>query len=97
MVRAVAGVIRERGIGDGLRILAVRFRIRTPIIRKPHNNTMPGWPIAEGKRCITLELDSKIVEHLDEQAAYIGCSRAFYIRQLFLKDMKRQKPGRVVV
>jgi hypothetical protein len=64
---------------------------------EPHEKTMPGWPTPEGRRCITLELDNKIVEHLDEQAAYLGCSRAFYVRQLFLKDMKRQKPAEVRV
>ena len=64
---------------------------------EPHEKTMPGWPTPEGKRCITLELDSKIVEHLDAQASLIGVSRAFYVRQLFLKDMKRQAPPSVRV
>lgn len=79
---------------------ALWFRIRklTPYSGKTHHlPTMPGWPTPEGKRCITLELDSKIVEHLDAQATYLGCSRAFYVRQIFLKDMKRQGPPVVKV
>jgi hypothetical protein len=73
------------------------YRIRTPIMEKPHEKTMPGRPTHEGKRCITLELDGRVVDHLDEQAAGLGCSRAFYVRQLFLKDMKRQTPAEVRV
>ena len=79
---------------------ALWFRIRklTPYSGKTHHlPTMPGWHTPEGKRCITLELDSKIVEHLDAQATYLGCSRAFYVRQIFLKDMKRQGPPVVKV
>ena len=75
-----------------------RFRNLTHYDVRAHNlTTMPGWPTPEGKRCITLELDSKIVEHLDAQATYLGCSRAFYVRQIFLKDMRRQGPPQVKV
>ena len=63
----------------------------------PTTDPMPAWPPSEGNRCITIELDSKIVMHLDEQASYLGCSRAFYIRKLFLKDMRRQKPAEIKI
>ena len=55
-------------------------------------DTMPGWPIPEGRRCITIELDVKHVEHLDRQADYLGCSRAAYLRQLIVRDVERQGP-----
>jgi hypothetical protein len=55
---------------------------------------MPGWPTAEGKRCITVELALEHVQHCDDQAAYNGCSRAAYLRQLIVRDMERQGPGR---
>ena len=67
------------------------------MMRRLTKNEMPGWPVPENKRIINLELDSKIVEHLDQQAASMGCSRSFYVRQLFLNDMKRLKPALVVV
>ena len=54
---------------------------------------MPGWPIPEGRKCVTIELDVKHVEHLDAQATYYGCSRAAYIRQLIVRDVERQGPA----
>jgi hypothetical protein len=56
---------------------------------------MPGWPTAEGKRCVTIELATEHVSHLDIQAEYEGCSRAAYIRRLIVRDIERQGPGRV--
>jgi hypothetical protein len=55
---------------------------------------MPGWPIAEGRRCITIELAELHVDHLDHQAEYEGCSRAAYLRRLIIRDIERQGPGR---
>ena len=57
---------------------------------------MPGWPTAEGKKCLTLELRAELVEHLDSPAQYEGCSRAAYLRQLIVRDIERQGPARVV-
>ena len=51
---------------------------------------MPGWPIPEGRRCITIELASEHVQHLDEMSRYYGCSRAAYLRQLIVRDVERQ-------
>lgn len=56
---------------------------------------MPGWPCSEGKRCVTIELPVEHVEHLDAQAIYNGCSRAAYLRQLIVRDIERQGPGRM--
>jgi len=56
---------------------------------------MPGWPTAEGKRCVTIELRIELVKHLDTQARYLGQSRAAYLRGLVIEDMERQGPGRV--
>ena len=67
------------------------------MMRRPIKKVMPVRPIPENIRIINLHLDRKIVEHLDKQAAKMGVSRTFYARQLFLKDMKRRKPGQVVV
>ena len=53
---------------------------------------MPGWPIPEGRRCITIELASEHVQHLDEMSRYYGCSRAAYLRQLIVRDVERQGP-----
>jgi predicted transcriptional regulator len=55
---------------------------------------MPTWPTPEGRRSITLELSSDLVDHLDREADYLGCSRAAYIRQLIVRDTERQGAGR---
>jgi predicted transcriptional regulator len=55
---------------------------------------MPTWPTPEGRRSITLELSSDLVDHLDAQADYLGCSRAAYIRQLIVRDTERQGAAR---
>ena len=54
---------------------------------------MPDWPIAKGRRCITVEMDARHVAHLDHQAEYQGCSRAAYLRGLIVRDMERQGPA----
>ena len=54
---------------------------------------MPGWPIPEGRKCITIELDERHVAHLDAESRYLGCSRAAYLRQLIVRDMERQGPA----
>ena len=56
---------------------------------------MPGWPTAEGKRCVTIELAIEHIAHLDTQATYYGMSRAAYLRTLIVKDVERQGPARV--
>ena len=73
----------------------LRFRNCTPYSGETHQNTMPGWPTAEGKRCVTIELAIEHVSHLDVQAEYEGCSRAAYIRRLIVRDIERQGPSRV--
>jgi hypothetical protein len=62
------------------------------MMEEPHGKPMPGWPIPEGRKCITIELDTKHVEHLDREATYLGCSRAAYLRQLIVRDVERQGP-----
>jgi hypothetical protein len=95
LVRAVVSVITERGVGGGSRILPLPLRIRTPYTADSHPHPlMPGWPSREGRTAITLELKTELVEHLDAQASYLGCSRAAYIRGLVIRDMERQGPGR---
>ena len=54
---------------------------------------MPGWPIPDGRRCITIELSNEHVAHLDRQAVYLGRSRAAYLRGLIVRDMERQGPA----
>ena len=46
---------------------------------------MPTWPPAPGRRTLTLDLDPQHIQHLDSEAAYLGCSRAAYLRQLVIK------------
>jgi len=53
---------------------------------------MPGWPIPEGRKCVTIELSVEHVEHLDTQATYYGMSRAAYLRTLIVRDVERQGP-----
>ncbi len=55
---------------------------------------MPGWPVADGRKCITIELAIEHIQHLDDQARYLGCSRAAYLRQLIVRDQERQGPAR---
>jgi predicted DNA binding CopG/RHH family protein len=55
---------------------------------------MATWPPPSGQRAITLNLREEHVAHIDAQAAYEGCSRAAYIRQLIVRDMERQGPTR---
>ena len=91
----MVGVARERGVGGGFWIIPFLFRIRTPYAVDPHPHpSMPGWPSREGRTAITLELKTELVNHLDAQASYLGCSRAAYIRGLVIRDMERQGPGR---
>jgi predicted DNA-binding protein len=54
---------------------------------------MPSWPIPPGRRCITIELPAEHVQHLDDQARYLGCTRAAYLRQLIVRDLERQAPA----
>jgi hypothetical protein len=56
---------------------------------------MPGWPTAEGRRSVTIELAIEHVSHLDVQAEYEGCSRAAYMRRLIVRDIERQGPSRM--
>jgi hypothetical protein len=55
---------------------------------------MPGWPTAEGRKCVTIELALEHIQHCDDMAAYNGCSRAAYLRQLIVRDIERQGPSR---
>jgi predicted DNA-binding protein len=56
---------------------------------------MPTYPTPEGRRCITLELPTELVQYLDAQASYFGCSRAAYLRQLIVRDQERQSASAV--
>jgi hypothetical protein len=55
---------------------------------------MPSWPTKDGLKTMTIEMRHDLVEHLDQQAQWQGMSRAAYLRQLVLKDMRRQGPSR---
>jgi predicted DNA binding CopG/RHH family protein len=55
---------------------------------------MPTHPSPEGRRSITLELPTHLVDHVDQQRSFIGMSRAAYIRQLIARDTERQGPAR---
>jgi hypothetical protein len=63
-----------------------RLKFQTP-------NAMPTWPTPQGRKTITIEFSEQHVQHLDEQANYLGCSRAAYLRQLVVKDIARQAPA----
>ncbi len=54
---------------------------------------MAPWEAREGHKMITTELRADLVEHLDHQARYEGCSRAAYLRKLIVRDMERQGPA----
>jgi hypothetical protein len=70
------------------------FHIFTPYTAERHPlEPMPAWPAREGQKTMTIELRADLVEHLDAQAEYLGCSRAAYLRQLVVKDMERQGPA----
>ena len=60
----------------------------------PTPDPMPTWPVPEGKRCITIELDEAFVSHLDGQASYYGTTRAAFLRLLIRKDMDRLAPSK---
>jgi hypothetical protein len=63
------------------------------MMQEPHNNTMPGWPTPEGRRCVTIELAVEHIQHLDDMSAYYGMSRAAYLRTLIVRDVERQGPA----
>lgn len=50
---------------------------------------MPTWPPAPGRRTITIQLQPDQIQHLDDQAAYIGCTRAATCRRLIVQDRDR--------
>jgi hypothetical protein len=60
---------------------------------EPTTNPMPTWPVPEGKRCITIELDQAFVAHLDQRASYFGTTRAAFLRRLIREDMDRLAPS----
>jgi hypothetical protein len=86
-----------------LNSLAVLIRICNPYKLHPDlhpldcrtkpMHPMPTWPLPPRRRTVTLELPVEHVQHLDEQAQYIGCSRAAYLRRLIRRDMDRQGPA----
>ena len=51
---------------------------------------MPGWPVPEGQKCITISLPTELVTHLDDRSTHLCCSRAAYLRQLIVLDRERQ-------
>ena len=55
---------------------------------------MPTWPTPEGRRTITIEVPNDLLDRIDAQAQYLGCSRAAYVRQLMVRDIERQGPGK---
>lgn len=73
----------------------MRFRICIPYTAGRNLlHPMPGWPTKQGMKCMTIEMREDLVQHIDEQADYQGMSRVAYLRQLVMKDMRRQGPGR---
>jgi predicted transcriptional regulator len=54
---------------------------------------MPTWPTPEGRKTITIEMQSDLLDRIDRQAQYLGCSRAAYIRQTMVRDLERQGSG----
>ena len=60
---------------------------------EPTTDPMPAWPVPPGRRCITIELPTEHVQHLDREAEYLGCTRVAYLRLLIRRDMDRQGPG----
>lgn len=50
---------------------------------------MPTWPTPEGRKTITLEVPNELLDRIDVQAKYLGCSRAAYLRQLMVRDIER--------
>jgi predicted DNA-binding protein len=55
---------------------------------------MPTWPTPEGRKTITIEVPNDLLDRIDAQAQYLGCSRAAYVRQLMVRDIERQGPGK---
>lgn len=55
---------------------------------------MATYPPAEGNRCLSIDLATELVEHLDAQAGYYGCARVAYLRRLIIDDMTRQGKAR---
>lgn len=53
------------------------------------------WEAREGHKIITIELREDILDGIDEQAKYLGMSRAAYIRQAMVRDLERQGPAPV--
>jgi hypothetical protein len=57
---------------------------------------MPTWPTPPGRRSITIELPEDQIQHLDAQAAYVGCSRAAHFRRLIVDDRSRPTPPAIL-
>jgi hypothetical protein len=55
---------------------------------------MAGWQRPENHRLATFDLTQEQVQHLDDMARYLGSSRVAYLRQIIVRDMERQGPGR---
>lgn len=51
-------------------------------------DTMATWPPKPGMRSITLEIDRELLAQLDARVRERTCSRAAYLRQLIIDDIK---------
>ncbi len=55
----------------------------------PPQRLMPNP--ATDLRHLSFLIPAHQLEHLDQRAAYLGCSRSDYIRRLFIEDLERQQ------
>jgi hypothetical protein len=52
---------------------------------------MPIWPPRPGHRTITLDLSAAQIQHLDDQAAYHGRTRAAQLRHIIATHRSRSR------
>jgi predicted transcriptional regulator len=53
-----------------------------------HRDPMPRPPVDPDVKSMTVQLRPELTEHLDQQAFYLGISRAAYLRQLVMEDIR---------
>ena len=91
----MVGIVREWGVGV---VACTAYPLGSasapPRVGEPTTDSMPAWPTPPGRKCITVELPTEQVDHLDREADYLGCTRVAYLRQLILRDMGRLAPSK---
>jgi len=67
--------------------------LRQLVMEDIRHDPIKKWPDQDGMIHMTMRMRNDIARHMDQKAEYLGMRRVSYLRQLVIKDMKRQGPA----